>query len=116
MTGLYSNLTSFDSTSSTAGPSAPATPGKRRRVGEEAETSTSVAASGSARSAIDQANAPPTFSLESSTPLTSTPGPSRASQQPALFGSAPHLKAQFASTPAKPSPLRAAGEYTHTLC
>ncbi|KAK9895108.1 hypothetical protein P389DRAFT_172691 [Cystobasidium minutum MCA 4210] len=110
MGGLYSNLTSFDSaTPSSAGPAAAATPGKRRRLGEGADTSISVSAvAGSSSNAHDLANAPPTFSIDSTTPLTSTPGPLRTTQQSALFQSAPHLQAQFGRTPVKPSPLRQA--------
>lgn len=113
MGSLYSNLNSFDSTSATTvGPSVAATPAKRRRVGEDAASSTAVGARTPARSANNLADAPPAFSVESPEPLTSTPGLSKATQHPALFQSAPHLRAQFASTPAKPSPLRAAAVAT----
>jgi hypothetical protein len=114
MNSLFNNLDSFQAATAQS-ESAIGTPGKRRRVGEEASSSASYTVGspfqGSRQATLPTISQPSsTFPSPSSAPAGAPPARPPPPAQPLLFSSAPHLKAKF-GTPAKPSPLRqAAGE------
>jgi hypothetical protein len=121
MNSLYGNLDSFGASATATADmtdqidqSVLGTPGKRRRVGEEAETSTSVS---TGFTPVKAQHSPAPFRSTLSQPNSSAGSPQASlpvppqqnTSQPLLFNSAPHLKAKFGmATPVKPSPLRQA--------
>lgn len=110
---LFSNFDSFNRPQQPESANDAGTPGKRRRIGDEASSSTAYTVPNSVNT-----SAYPSLPSTAQKPanLVPFPPPPTTASPAGLFNTAPHLRAKVIamSTPARPSPLRQAGKRTTT--